>query len=79
MLDAAIHIECLGFICVAIAENDRQTAHHVAVILKDCYQNGYLDRAVIWRDLTDTEKQQFQELLIPIAHHFAKRIKDAIG
>jgi hypothetical protein len=79
MLDAATHIECLGFIRAAIAEADRTTAHHTAGILKDVCQRGYADRAAIWRDLTDTEKQQFQELLIPIAHHFAKRIKDAIG
>jgi len=79
MLDPATHLECLGFIRTAIAENDRQTAHHVAVILKDCYQNGYLDRAAIWADLTQTEQQQFQELLGPIAHHFARRVKDAIG
>jgi hypothetical protein len=79
MLDAATHIECLGFIRATIAEADRTTAHHTAGILKDVCQRGYADRAAIWRDLTYTEKQQFQELLIPIAHHFAKRIKDAIG
>lgn len=79
MLDAATHIECLGFIRAAIAENDRQTAHHVAVILKDCYQNGYLDRTAIWAALTLIEQQQFQALLVPIAYHFATRIKQAIG
>ncbi|MEG4036466.1 hypothetical protein QUA03_21845 [Microcoleus sp. S36b_A4] len=79
MLDAATHVECLEFIRAAIAEADRQTAQDVAGILKDCYQNGYVDRAEIWADLTQTEKQQFQELLGPIAHHFANRIKQAIG
>ncbi len=79
LLDAATHVECLEFIRAAIAEADRQTAQDVAGILKDCYQNGYVDRAEIWADLTRTEKQQFQELLGPIAHHSANRIKQAIG
>ena len=79
MLDPATHLECLEFIRAAIASNDRQTAHHIAGILKDCYQRGYVDRAEIWAALTQTEQQQFQALLVPIAHHFANRIKQAIG
>jgi hypothetical protein len=77
-LDPAAHDECLEFVRIAIANNDRQTAHEVAAVLKEVCQNGYADRAAIWVPLTETEKQQFQALLVPIAHHFAKRIKDAI-
>jgi len=77
--DPATHLECLGFIRAAISTADRQTAHHIAGILKDCYQRSYVDRTEIWAALTQTEQQQFQELLAPFAHHFAKRIKDAIG
>jgi hypothetical protein len=35
MLDAATHIECLGFIRATIAEADRTTAHHFAKRIKD--------------------------------------------
>ena len=79
MLDAATPIECLEFICATIASNDQQTALDIKNVLTDNYQRGHIDRAAIWRDLTNTEKQQFQELLLPIAHHFAKRIKQVIG
>ena len=78
-LDPATHAECLEFVRAALTSNDRQTAHHIAAILKDCYQRGYVDRAGIWAALTQTERQQFQELLLPIVDHFAKRIKQAIG
>lgn len=80
-LDPDTHAECLEFFRSAIAEVDRQTAKHVAAILKDCYQNGYLDRAAIWRDLSSTEQQQFKELLAPprIARDFARRIREALG
>jgi hypothetical protein len=80
-LDPAAHAECLGFIRAAIASNDRQTAHDIAAVLKDCYQRGYVDRVAIWADLTQTEQQQFQELLgpPPVARDFAKRIREAIG
>lgn len=64
-LDPATHAECLEFVRTAISINDRQTAQDVAVILKDCYQRGYVDRTAIWAALTPTEKQQFQELLAP--------------
>lgn len=77
-LDPAAHDECLEFVRIAIASNDRQTAYEVAAVLKEVCQNGYADRAAIWVTLTETEKQQFQALLVPITHHFAKRIKDAI-
>ncbi|MEG4246563.1 hypothetical protein QUA46_25680 [Microcoleus sp. MON2_D6] len=78
-LDPATHTECLDFIRAAIAEADRQTARDIAAVLKDCYQRGYVDRAGIWAALTQTEQQQFQALLVPIAHHFANRIKQAIA
>ena len=44
-------------------------------------QNGHADRAVIWAALTQTEQQQFQELLgpPPVARDFARRIKETIG
>ena len=80
-LNPATHTECLGFVRSAIASNDRDFAHHIAAILKDCCQRGYVDRAGIWAALTETEQQQFQELLAPppIARDFAKRIREAIG
>ena len=80
-LDPATHAECLEFIRAAIASNDRQTAQQIAAILKDCCQRGYTDRTKIWADLTQTEQQQFQELLAlpPVARDFAKRIREAIG
>jgi len=80
-IDPALHNECLEFIRLAIAEADRQTAHHVAKILKDVCDPGYADRAAIWADLTLIEQQQFQELLgpSPLAREFAKRISEAIG
>lgn len=80
-LDPATHIDCLQLIRSAIASADQQTAHHIAAVLKDCYQRGYIDRAAIWADLTPIEQQQFQELLgpPPLARDFAKRIREAIG
>jgi hypothetical protein len=80
-LDTATHAECLEFVRSAIASNDRQTAHDIAAILKDCRQRGYVDRAAIWADLTPIEHQQFQELLgpPPLAREFAKRIREAHG
>ncbi len=78
-LDTGTHAECLEFVRSAISIADRQTAQDVADILKDCYQRGHIDRTKIWADLTQTEQQQFQELLGPIAHHFANRIKQALG
>jgi hypothetical protein len=80
-LDPATHAECLGFIRAAIAEADRQTAHHIAAVLKDCYQRGYADRTKIWADLTPIEQQQFKDLLAPppLAREFARRIRETIG
>ena len=80
-LDTDTHLECLEFIRAAIAEADRQTAQQIAAILKDCCQRGYADRAAIWAALSETEQQQFQELLgpSPLARDFAKRIREAIG
>jgi predicted P-loop ATPase len=80
-IDPALHNECLEFIRLAIAEADRQTAHHVAKILKDVCDPGYADRAAIWADLTPIEQQQFQTLLAPppLAREFAKRIFEALG
>jgi hypothetical protein len=78
-LDPAAHDECLEFIRVALASNDREVAQDVAAILKEVCQNGHADRAAIWSDLTETEQQQFQELLgpPPLAREFAQRIREA--
>ena len=78
-LDPAAHDECLEFVRIAIASNDRQTVIDIKNVLAEVCNSGYADRAAIWADLTQTERQQFQELLLPIADHFAKRIKQAIG
>ncbi|MEG4025518.1 hypothetical protein [Microcoleus sp. S13C4] len=80
-LDPAAHDECLEFIRVALASNDREVAQDVAAILKEVCQNGHADRAAIWADLTPIEQQQFQELLSPppLAHDFARRIRETIG
>jgi hypothetical protein len=80
-LDPATHIDCFQLIRSAIASADRQTAHYIAAVLKDCYQRGYIDRTAIWADLTLIEQQQFQELLgpPPLAREFAQRIREAIG
>ena len=79
--DPAIHAECLGFIRSAIATADRQTAQHVARILKEVCENGHADRTQIWAELTPIEQQQFQSFLAPppIAREFARRISEAIG
>jgi len=80
-IDPALHNECLEFIRLAIAEADRQTAQHVAGILKEVCENGHADRTQIWAELTEIEQQQFQELLgpSPLAREFAQRIREAIG
>jgi hypothetical protein len=80
-LDPATHLECLEFIRAAIVEADRQTAIDIKNVVAEVCQNGYADRATIWRDLTATEQQQFQTLLAPppLAREFAKRISEAIG
>jgi hypothetical protein len=80
-VDPLAHAEGLEFIRVAIAENDYEFAQQVATILKDVCQRGHADRVAIWSDLTETEKEQFQELLgpPPIARDFARRIREAIG
>ena len=64
-LDPATHLECLEFIRAAMDEADREFAQQIAAILKDVCQRGHADRAAIWRDLTATERQQFQTLLAP--------------
>jgi hypothetical protein len=80
-IDPATHLECLEFIRAAISEADREFAQQIAAILKDVCQRGYADRAAIWSELTDIERQQFQELLgpPPLVREFAQRIRDAIG
>ena len=80
-IDPATHAECLEFIRAAIASNDRQTALDIKNVLADVCQRGYVDRAAIWAALSETEQQQFQELLgpSPLARDFAKRIREAIG
>ena len=79
--DPATHSECLKFIRAAIAEADRQTAKDIADVLKECYQNGYLDRAAIWQSLTPTEQTEYRQLLAPppIVQNFARRILEAVG
>ncbi|MEG4335723.1 hypothetical protein QUB40_27880 [Microcoleus sp. AT9_A2] len=62
-LDPATHTECLGFVRSAIASNDRQTALDIKNVLAEVCASGYADRAQIWADLTDTEQQNFKELL----------------
>lgn len=62
-LDPATHLECLQYIRSAIASADRPTAQAIATVLKEVCQNGYADRKKIWADLTDTEQQNFKELL----------------
>ena len=64
-LDPACHAECLEFIRVAIAEASSTTAHEITAVLKEVCTEGQADRATIWRDLTATERQQFQTLLAP--------------
>ncbi|MEG5054542.1 MULTISPECIES: hypothetical protein [unclassified Microcoleus] len=79
---SAMHVaetECADFIRAAIASNDRQTALDIKNVLADVCPNGHADRTAIWAALTQTEQQQFKELLIPITDNFAKRIKQAIG
>ena len=63
--DRATHNECLGFVRSAIATAYRQTARDIAAVLRDCYQNGYLDRDNLWADLSQAEQNQFRELLGP--------------
>lgn len=64
-LDPACHAECLEFIRVAIAEASSTTAHEIAAVLKEVCTEGHADLSAIWRDLTATERQQFQTLLAP--------------
>lgn len=56
-LDPAAHIECLEFIRVAIASNDRQTALDIKNVLAEVCNFGYTDRTKIWADLTLIEQQ----------------------
>ena len=81
LLDLATHAECLGFIRAAIAGNDRTTAQDIAGVLKDCCNRGYLDRAAIWKSLTESEQNQYRQLLAPppILQDFARRILEATG
>lgn len=64
-LDPACHAECLEFIRVAIAEAFRTTAHEITAVLKEVCTEDHADLSAIWRDLTATERQQFQTLLAP--------------
>lgn len=76
--DPATHAECLEFVRAAIASNDRQTALDIKNVLADVCQNGYADRAAIWADLTDTEQQNFKELLaLPPIAPLIKRVQAA--
>jgi hypothetical protein len=64
-LDPACHAECLEFIRVAIAEASSTTAHEITAVLKEVCTEGHADLSAIWSDFTETEQQQFQELLAP--------------
>jgi len=64
-LDPACHAECLEFIHMAIAEAFRTTAHEITALLKEVCTEGQANLSAIWRDLTATERQQFQTLLAP--------------
>ena len=64
-LDPACHAECLEFIRVAIAEAFRTTAHEITAVLKEVCTEGHADLSAIWSDFTETQQQQFQELLAP--------------
>ena len=78
-LDPATHADCLQYLRSAIASNDRTTALDIKNVLAEVCENGHADRDAIWAELSQTEQQQFRELLAPPAHHFANRIKQAIG
>lgn len=54
-LDPAAHDECLEFVRIAIASNDRQTVIDIKNVLAEVCNSGYADRAAIWADLTQTE------------------------
>jgi hypothetical protein len=79
--DPATHEECLNFIRAAIVEADRQTAQDIKNVLAEVCNSGYADRAPIWVALSETEQQQFQELLVPppVARDFARPIRELIG
>ena len=79
--DPATNLECLNFIRAAIVEADRQTAQDIKNVLAEVCNSGYADRAPIWAALSETEQQQFQELLAPppVARDFARRIRESSG
>ncbi|PSB52031.1 hypothetical protein C7B67_08455, partial [filamentous cyanobacterium Phorm 6] len=64
----AEEIELIGFIKLAIAENDRQFASDIQAILKDVCANGTVDRQKVWASLTEIEKSAFTALLAPISN-----------
>jgi len=68
-LDPDTQSECVVFIWSAIATADRQTALDIKNVLAEVYDSGYTDWAAIWAELAPPL----------IAHHFAKKIKDARG
>jgi hypothetical protein len=63
--DAELVNEIVTKVQEAIAKNDHEFAQLIAAILKDVCQCGHADRAAIWAALTQSEQQQFQELLEP--------------
>lgn len=79
--DAELVNEIVAKVQEAIAKNDHEFAQLIAAILKDVCQCGHADRAAIWAALTQTEQQQFRELLAPppLARDFARRIRETIG
>ena len=76
MLDPQAHAECLEFIRAAIATNDPQTARDVASVLAEVCDCGHADRAGIWADLSEVEREQFRLLLVRKDAVFHKKTFD---
>lgn len=68
-LDPDTQSECVVFIFSAIATADRQIALDIKNVLAEVCDSGYTDRTAIWTELAPPL----------IAHHFARKIKDARG
>jgi TRAP-type mannitol/chloroaromatic compound transport system substrate-binding protein len=81
LIDPATPAECLGFIRAAIATADPETARDVAAVLREVCTSGHADLAQIWQAFTQSEPNQYRELLapLPILQDFAKRILEVIG
>ncbi|MEG4589702.1 hypothetical protein QUA54_31475 [Microcoleus sp. MOSTC5] len=63
-LDPQAHQECVEFIRTAlVSSDDPQTACDVASVVKEVCASGHADRAAIWADLSEVEREQFRSLL----------------